>query len=435
MDLGFNAKSMSENANQVVRTLQESGYEAYLVGGCVRDVLIGVEPKDFDVATDAHPDDIVRLFRRSRIIGRRFKIVHVRFGRHEIIEVTTFRAPPNKKSQSWFSRKIRKVAGKRLTDDNAFGRIQDDVQRRDFTINSLYYDPMGEEVIDYLGALDDIQNRNIDLIGNAETRFQEDPVRMLRLLRFKSKLGFKVDARLISQVNQHAHLLESIPAARLFDEVFKFFHSGYAIESWNELKVSPFFEILFPLTAKQIHSTQSQIIERLIVLALKNTDSRVETGKPVIPAFFFSVILWHPLQARLQSLPEATRRRGDVFYQECFNVFAEQSKRIALTKNIASQIVDIWALQRQLEQRKPRTVQKVLANRRFRAAYDFLLLREKIGEVDSQLTDWWTQIQDTPLEQQNAIIDKMSYKQPSAKKRRKFRHSKQKSQVNKQEHK
>lgn len=399
-DLAFDQSWVSKAALQVVSGLQSAGFDGYLVGGCVRDMLLHRQPKDFDITTNAHPQQVKQLFKRARIIGRRFKIVHVRYG-HEVIEVATYRAKPDSAKAKKSHRKPIANSG-RLVDDNVFGTIEQDAVRRDFTINSLYYDPTQEQVVDFLGGVKDLRKNLLRIIGNATERFTEDPARMLRALRFRAKLGFKLESTLLPAIQECAVLLDGIPRARLLTEVLKMFHYGHALSSWHELCRYGLLEKLFPLTARLVTAGENEHgnpTTQMIVLALKNTDQRVAEDKPVIAAFLFAVLLWQPFitelarQQRRTELPaipsvEAMWEAGDV-------VFRKQSCYVTVPRRVSETVLEIWAMQFELEQRLPKAVPILLTRRRFRAAYDFLLLRQQVGEVDAKLAKWWTDIQES----------------------------------------
>lgn len=383
--LGIELSEVSEGAMLVCQTLQKHGYDGYLVGGCVRDWMLGLHPKDFDVATNATPEQIRPLFKRARIIGRRFKLVHVHHKR-EMIEVATYRASPGEET----SHLHKQSQSGRVLRDNVYGSLLEDARRRDFTINALYMDPVAKQVIDFQGGVEDIQNRHLELIGDPDKRFAEDPVRMLRALRFKAKLGFDIPKKLDALIEKHQHHFEEVSNARLFDETFKLFHHAHAVESWHTLCEHDFLSILFPLTEDAIE--HDEMVEDFILRALENTDRRVGQEKPVIPAFFFAVILWHAyLRERNQNPGLPSGREG--VYRAAENVFRKQYPVIAIPKRVSSVIIEIWDMQWHLEQRRVKSIDGLLENRRFRAAYDFLLLREAIGEIGDEIPHWWTRIQ------------------------------------------
>ncbi len=397
-DLPLNQSWISESALQVAKTLQTAGFDGYLVGGCVRDLLLNRHPKDFDITTNANPDQIKRLFRRARIIGKRFKIVHVRFGR-EVIEVATYRAKPDSRRNGFAQSS---GAGRGLSDsgrvlnDNVFGTIDQDSVRRDFTINALYYDPNREEVTDFLGGVKDIRKKVLRMIGNANERFTEDPVRMLRAARFQAKLGFTLEDGLAPAIANCIELLEDVPAARLFDETLKLFHYGHAVASWVELRKHHLAEKLFPLTMQSIAEQTragSNTAEDLIKLALENTDQRIREEKPVIPAFLFAVLLWRPFISEISRKREQKKPFNEALWKSGESVFAKQWHHIAVPRRVSEIVIHIWVMQFELQKPSPKTVQLFLEARWFRAAYDLLSLRHRIGEVDENLVKWWTEIQ------------------------------------------
>lgn len=416
VELGFDKSRVSQNALKVARGLQAAGFDGYLVGGCVRDLLMGRTPKDFDVTTNASPEEIKRIFDRARIIGRRFKIVHVTFGHgrsreREIIEVATYRAMPNSENKSG----ARKDGGRgrpkssssgRILDDNVYGTIDGDAIRRDFTINALYYDPNKEAVIDFVNGIDDLKTKTLRVIGDINTRFSEDPVRMMRVVRFQAKLGLEVGQPILSAIEKNAALLQDVPAARLFEEVLKLFHHSAGTKTWLQLRETLLLYYLFPQTVKCINQEDGDKFESLIFHALNNTDKRVGENKPVIPAYFFAVVLWYPFKIELAKLIEKGVLRNEAFWIASDLVFKQQSNSVTLPLRVKGPAHEIWEMQSLLENRIPRSIERLLENRRFRAAYDFLLLREAIGEVSKELVDWWTKIQNCDVEQRQAMIEK-----------------------------
>ena len=386
---------ISPAALKVLYHLKDAGYEAYLVGGCVRDLLLGHEPKDFDVATNASPEQVNQLFKRSRLIGRRFKLVHVRYGR-EVIEVATFRAPPEAEQH---------VDDQgRIVRDNVFGTLEQDAWRRDFTINALYYNIRDFSIIDYTGGIADLEAGKIRLIGDVETRYREDPVRMLRAIRFVGKLGLLLDDETERLIPQLANLLTDIPAARLFDESLKLYLSGNAAVTHELLCHYGLFDCLFPQTGELLHTEQDGYPRTLLIKALENTDLRIDEGKPVTPAFLFAAILWEPVRQRWQENKARNIPAIPALQQAATDVISEQVKRVAIPKRFTIVSRDIWILQPRLEQRFGKKAFRSLAHPKFRAAYDFLLLRSETGEPLTELADWWTQFQvETEVEQQNMI--------------------------------
>ena len=411
-DLAFDRSWISDAALQVAETLQEAGFDGYLVGGCVRDLLLQRPPKDFDITTDASPEQVRGLFRRARIIGRRFRIVHVRFGR-EVIEVATYRAKPGgtktRKSQTGRADggRIKPVADSgRVVDDNVFGTIEQDAARRDFTINALYYDPNREQVTDFMGGVKDARKNTLRMIGDARGRFTEDPVRMLRALRFRAKLGLDLESGLEPAIADCLRLLDEVPAARLFDETLKMFHYGHAHKSWNELRKHDLVARLFPMSAVVTQEGGDQAALELIEIALQNTDQRVAEGKPVIPAFLFAVLLWRPFLEELARQQPGTPH-SDAVWMAGDAVFARQSRRVAVPRRTSGAVVEIWEMQSRLEARRPRSIPRLLANRRFRAAYDFLMLRWRVGEVDEDVAHWWSDIQECNPQAQQLLIEEL----------------------------
>ncbi len=367
--------------------LKKEGFEAYLVGGCVRDLLLGYEPKDFDVATDADPDQVRKIFRNCRLIGRRFRLAHVHFGK-EIIEVATFRGED-------LNQQEHQVLNKdgRLLRDNVYGTLEQDVWRRDFTVNALYYNIKDFSVIDYVHGMDDHKKGVLKLIGDPTTRFREDPVRMLRAVRFAVKLGFKIDDDTEQTILKLANLLESIPAARLFDEVLKLFMTGYALQTFEMLRHYGLFKVLFPATEKSLEQEQDGFPKLFLIRALQNSDNRIADGKTVTSYFLFSAFLWEPMQ----SLVKEKLADGAVeynAYQEAANeVLGKQVKITAIPKFITTAMREVWTLQPKFNARVATKPARLLSHPRFRAAYDFLVLRSETGSVDPELVNWWTQYQ------------------------------------------
>jgi poly(A) polymerase len=386
---------ISPHALKVLYRLKDAGYEAYLVGGCVRDLLLGHEPKDFDVATNASPEQVNQLFRRSRLIGRRFKLVHVRYGR-EVIEVATFRAPPEAEQH---------VDDQgRIVRDNVFGTLEQDAWRRDFTINALYYNIRDFSIIDYTGGIADLDAGKIRLIGDVETRYREDPVRMLRAIRFIGKLGLMLEDETERLIPQLANLLTDIPAARLFDESLKLYLSGNAAVTHELLCHYGLFDCLFPQTAAVLHTEQDNYPRTLLIKALENTDLRIDEGKPVTPAFLFAAILWEPVRQQWQENKARNIPAIPALQQAATDVISEQVRRVAIPKRFTIVTRDIWVLQPRLEQRFGKKAFRSLAHPKFRAGYDFLLLRSETGEPLTELADWWTQFQMVTEDEQQKMV-------------------------------
>ena len=420
--LGFSRAQIHRNAVKVVSSLQQAGYDGYLVGGCVRDLILGQRPKDFDITTNATPEQICRLFSRARIIGRRFKLVHVRFGR-EVYEVATYRADPGsakktgiKKWLPWGGAKTRLG---RIADDNVFGCIEEDAVRRDFTVNALYYDPHTEEVLDFVDGLGDAQRRQLKVIGVPRRRFAEDPVRMLRVLRFQEKLQLQLEPGLIEAIDACAELIDEVPAARLFDEVLKLFHHAHAAASWRWLQQRGLSGRLFPQLSAFVEADHDPLhTQRLVLLGLENTDRRVQQGKPVIASFLFCVLLWSPFQQTLATLRDKKQPVGQAVWQAADIVFARQSTRVAVPRRVSVPAIEIWQMQSLLERRAPRSIQRTLENRRFRAAYDFLLLRAEVGQVPAETAAWWTRLQQLDASERDRLINDLKQPQSATRQRR-----------------
>ncbi len=382
---------LSPGALAVLDRLQEAGFETQLVGGCVRDLLLDCEPKDYDIATDARPEQVKQVFRRARLIGRRFRLAHVRVGR-EVIEVATYRSDPNAEHDD--APLAGRTAGGRLLSDNVFGTRADDALRRDFTVNGLYYDHRSDTLVDYVGGFSDAQRRLLRAIGEPAHRYREDPVRMLRALRFAAKLDFEIDGPTATPIGELGPLLADVPPARMFDEVLKLFHHGRALPTYELLREYGVFSHLFPDTARLIDGGRHEYAEPLLRRALANTDARVVEGKPVIPAFLFAVVLWAPLRQRLRRYAERGEDGPEALQAAAAEVIERQCARIAIPRRVATPVKEIWAMQATLE-RRPRRAARLLENKRFRAAYDFLLLRAQAGDADAKVAEWWTQYQHT----------------------------------------
>ena len=353
------------------------------MGGCVRDLLLGRTPKDFDVATSARPDDVRALFRRSRIIGRRFRLVHVRAGR-QVFEVATFRA--NHDSEA---------AGPEgmLLHDNVYGTREEDARRRDFTVNSLYYDDRDGSVLDFTGGLDDLRAGLIRSIGDPAVRYREDPVRMLRAVRFAAKLGFRIEAATEARIRELAPLLEGVPAARLFEEILKLFQGGHAVQSLHTLNRYDLFPLLYPETGERLRREPGA--RALLEHALRNTDSRIAEDKPTSPGFLVAALMWEPVRERAEALRghEGTRSRGQALAAAADAAIAAQAERTSVPRRFTAMAREIWTMQPRLENPRPRKVALTIAHPRFRAAYDFLCLRAESGEPLAERAAWWTRAQ------------------------------------------
>ncbi|MCH9670312.1 MAG: polynucleotide adenylyltransferase PcnB [Gammaproteobacteria bacterium] len=380
--------NVSESALKVLYRLKKGGHEAYLVGGCVRDLLLERIPKDFDVATDASPEQVKELFRNCRLIGRRFRLAHVRFGR-EIVEVATFRAPHDDQDEQLSD-------SGRVLSDNVYGTRETDAARRDFTINSMYYDIRDFSVLDFANGLEDLRAGLIRMIGDPLLRYREDPVRMLRALRFAAKLDFELESETHEGVLELGYLLEDIPAARLFDECLKLFLSGHALASFDILRKYELFDYLFPQTEGSIARAESDVPLALLRQAMINTDERIAEGKPVTPGFLFAALLWEPVRTKAEQAADAVENNDQrsALEQAIGDVFAMQTQQVSVPRRFSTMAREIWMLQSRLEQRRPRDIGRLVTHPRFRAAYDFLVLRGQAGEPGMEaLGTWWTEYQ------------------------------------------
>jgi poly(A) polymerase len=423
---------ISGNALKVLYRLRDGGYQAFLVGGCVRDLLIGIQPKDFDIATDASPEEVRRLFRNSRLIGRRFRLAHVRFG-PQIIEVATFRASNaptldpeldgiaeeeaddnldengdinGNVAEPDDPRDLDRVHDDRgrLLRDNVYGTIDQDVWRRDFTCNALYYNIEDFSIWDYVGGVEDIRARTIRLIGDPETRYREDPVRMLRAVRFEAKLGFSIHESARAPFATLAGLLEHIPPARLLDEFQKLFLAGFGRRSFDLLREHGLLEHLFPATAEHLAAEQDGTSLALIRAGLANTDQRVAEGRAVTPMFLFAVMLFGPVSAAAQRRFESGVHPGVAIAEAVDEVVGQQNRRIGIPKRFSIPMRELLALQPRFHRRDGRRALGFLAHPRFRAAYDFLLLRAEAGAEDPEIARWWTELQTLTPEQQHERV-------------------------------
>jgi poly(A) polymerase len=375
---GIDPKLVSSNAVRVTNTLQQAGFKAFLVGGAVRDLLLGVKPKDFDIATDATPEQVKKLFRRAFIIGRRFQIVHVMFGQ-DLLEVTTFRGASSEDAP--------KDEHGRVLRDNTFGEQHEDAVRRDFTINAMYYDPATQTVLDYHGGMDDIRNKTLRIIGVPEARFREDPVRLLRVVRFAAKLKFTIAPETRAPIAVMAPLINNVPAARVFDEMLKLLMSGHAWACLQQLRKEGLHHGLLPLLDVVM---EQPLGEKFVRLALANTDERVKQGKGVSPGFLFASLLWHQVLEKWKAYQAAGEYPIPALHLAADDVLNTQTDTLALQRKIAADMRDIWAMQPRFDRRVGKTPYKLLEHPRMRAGYDFLLLRCASGEIDQELSDWWT---------------------------------------------
>ncbi|RIX45176.1 MAG: polynucleotide adenylyltransferase PcnB [Rhodocyclales bacterium GT-UBC] len=403
---GITRDRISSGSRRVCETLQQHGHKAYVVGGAVRDLLIGAEPKDFDIATDATPEEVRRHFRRARIIGRRFQIVHVMMGQ-ETLEVTTFRGLLDEKTKT--------DEHGRVLHDNVFGSHAEDAARRDFTANALYYDPATEAVIDYHHGVGDLKAKTLRMIGEPRARYREDPVRMLRAVRLAAKLGLSIDPEAKKPIREMAGLLENVPAARLFDEMLKLLTSGHSVKCITQLRDEGLHHGLLPLLDVILEQPMG---EKFVMLSLANTDARVRKGKGISPGFLFATLLWHEVLANWEKRKAKGEPKIPALYQAMDDVLDVQGEKLAITRRIAGDIKDIWALQPRFEQRAGKRPYALLEQPRFRAGYDFLLLRAESGELDIEVGEWWTRFQNAEGEER---ADMLLPEQAADKKKRRRR--------------
>ncbi len=407
--LGIAAQQLSPGARFVIDTLQQHGHVAYVVGGGVRDLLVGFSPKDFDIATDAHPEPIKAIFKqRCQLIGRRFRLAHVRFQR-EIIEVSTFRASPTDDQSTTTISQHGLV-----TRDNTFGSLEEDALRRDFTVNALYYDPNVNQVIDFFNGIADIQQRKLRIIGDPSVRYQQDPVRLLRAIRLACKLSFHWVEGSVEAIAELAPLLAHIPAPRLFDEWLKLFLSGHAEVTLKALQEYQLLSYLLPMTASHWQKTSHHA---LIIKAAQDTDTRLRVGKSVTPAFLLAAFLWHPFQNQL-ALADQGIPFNLITQQAADRVLAQQLSVLSIPKRFTLPMREIWDMQYRLEHRHGQRAYRLLSHPRFRAAYDFLLLREFSQEIPDGLGQWWTEFQSSDAEQQQLLVSVLAKNSNPAKKKR-----------------
>jgi poly(A) polymerase len=406
--------NISEHALKVLYRLKGAGFQAHLVGGGVRDLLLGREPKDFDVATDALPEQVKQVFRNCRLIGRRFRLAHVHFG-PEIIEVATFRALGGEEEIEGGDRLIQDG---RIMRDNVYGTIAEDAWRRDFTVNGLYYNIEDFSVVDYVGGMEDLQAGVLRLIGEPMQRFREDPVRMLRAVRFAAKLGFRLHPDTEAAMLELAPLLADMPPARLFEETIKLFLAGHAVQTYELLRHYRLFGYLFPQTEHSLEREEQGFPLTLVTRALANTDGRIAEGKSVTPAFLFAALLWEPLRQIAEEMRTDEMGELDVLYHAGNEVVVRQAKRVALPKRFSLPMREIWALQPRFELRSGTRPQRFLAHPRFRAAYDFLLLRAEAGEAPEELAQWWTEFQSMNAEEQQRATRRTGTAKPRRRRRR-----------------
>lgn len=389
---GIQSRHVSDNACKVIERLQQAGHAAYIVGGSIRDLLLDHRPKDFDVATSATPEEVRELLRNARLIGRRFRLAHVRFGR-EIIEVATFRGGGEDDSEH------REVEQGRLVRDNVYGTEPEDAERRDFTINALMYDPATETIRDHVGGYEDVLARRLRLIGDPVTRYREDPVRLLRAVRFMVKLNLTVEPATAGPMVSMAPLLRDIPPARLFEEILKLFLSGCAWPTYQALVRQALWKELFPNLFDDPANPPA-----LVEQALKNTDQRVAEGLPVTPGFLFAAFLWPRVKARADQLVDQGMAPVEALAEAGEEAIVAQARHVAIHRRFSTMSKEIWCMQPRFEKRRGKRALRLINERRFRAAYDFLLLRVLEEPELKELADWWTQIQAVDNEEKVEMV-------------------------------
>jgi poly(A) polymerase len=429
-------RNISPNALRVLYRLHEGGYQAFLVGGCLRDLLLGVEPKDFDVATSARPEEVKRLFRNCRLIGRRFRLAHVFYGQ-EIIEVATFRAAsapsqgeeteddpdilpevgasednPVDEEESRFERdrdadqpvdRVLDDQG-RILRDNSYGNISEDVWRRDFTCNGLYYNIQDFSLWDYVGGMEDIAARRLRLIGDPAARYREDPVRMLRAARFEAKLGFQLETTTEVQIAECRQLLTEVPAARLFDETLKLFLTGHGVRSLEVLRQRGLLAVLYPGVDHYLAQHPGSAVENLLRAGLADTDARVAADKSVTPTFLFTLLLYGPIAAYIEKQPQEKWGEVGTILDGCDHALAQAQRRITIPRRFSLGVRDMFALQPQLEYPRSRRVLRLLEQPRFRAAFDLLHLRAQVGMAAPEVVQWWIALQTAGPDQQMEMV-------------------------------
>jgi len=405
---------ISPSALKVLYRLHEHDYGAYLVGGGVRDLMLGREPKDFDIATDATPEEVRKLFKNCRLIGRRFRLAHIRYGR-EIIEVATFRAPHDGAEHHDQAH----VEDGRILRDNVYGTLEQDVWRRDFTVNALYYNIADFSVIDYTGGVENLEQGKLHLIGDPAERYKEDPVRMLRAVRFAAKLGFNIDADSENAIHDMGGLLKEVSPARMFDEMLKLFHGGCAAQTFELLRHYDLFQYLFPETDTRLDSEQGEIMLPLISLALNNTDLRIQDGKSVNPAFLIAILLWQAVVEKREAMMADGVPPFPAMQQAGQQVMSQQQRYLSIPRRFSLVAKEIWVMQLRLPNRQGKRPLVLLAMQRFRAAYDFLCLRGQSGEDELQeICEWWTRFQEENAEDKKSMLRPEKHRRRRPRKRK-----------------
>jgi poly(A) polymerase len=400
-DYQLNDHLVSLNALKTLKRLHDMKHECYIVGGSVRDMLVGKIPKDFDIATDARPEQMRKIFRNCRLIGRRFRLAHIYFS-NEIIEVATFRA-----SDSDNKKNVHTDAEGMILHDNIYGTLAEDALRRDFTINALYYDPLTDTIIDFVDGLSDIKHQTIRLIGDPTTRYREDPVRILRAIRFAAKLDFSIETNTAIGIKKIKHLISNVASARLFEEMLKLFFSGHAYNTYQQLVQHDLLTILFP-PLKELTAENAIRFARLFTIACQNTDERLANGKNINPGFLLAVLLWLPLQEEMKKNYDAAQIPPQLpailLDQSIHAVLQNQLSLLAIPKRFTQVMREIWELQSRFVRRHPRTIDRLLEHPRFRAAYDLLVLRTIIENDVKEVANWWTTFQGAALVDRHNMI-------------------------------
>jgi poly(A) polymerase len=391
---GIARDSISPGALKVTQSLQSAGFKAYVVGGAVRDLLLGGVPKDYDVATDATPEEVHRIIRRSRIIGRRFRLVHCMFGR-DTVEVATFRGSDTGKGADGDEDGaddglIQKDAQGRILRDNRFGSQAEDAERRDFTINAMFYDPATESVFDYHGGVADVQAKRIRIIGDPVQRYREDPIRMLRAIRFAAKLGFSIEPATRAPIRKLGELLGNVPPSRLFEEMLKLLLSGHALDAVKQLRGEGLHHGLLPMLDVIL---EQPLGERFVTLALKQTDERIREEKSISPAFLFAALLWHEVLATWKAREAAGERPASALFTAMDEVLDAQYKKLAIARRFTITMKEVWSLQPRFDNYSGKRPLRLLEHPRFRMAFDFLVLRAESGEAPAETADWWEKFQ------------------------------------------
>ena len=426
-------KKMSKNALKVLHRLNSSGYQAFLVGGGVRDMLLGLSPKDFDIATDATPEEIAGLFKNCRLVGRRFRLAHVLFGR-EVIEVATFRAAHHDTKESQQPSRSGKIEKSKvsaqglLVRDNVYGSLEEDAVRRDFTINALYYCAKDFTVRDSVGGIEDLERRQLRLIGDPVERYTEDPVRILRAIRLSAKLDLKIEEKTAAPIKTMSEMLEHVSPARLWDECNKLLLAGHAYQTWQMLLDHQVAVHLFPQTTDYFKSNHDY--QQFVSRALKNTDKRISQSQPVTPAFLFAVFLWQALQSQTEKLQNRGFSSYDAGQKAAGKIIDRQRNSIAIPKRFSIIMREIWSLQYRLHNRRKKNVDSLIQHPRFRAAYDFLCLRANEDSTLTELAKWWTDFQEAHVEKRQELL-----KQASGNPQKKRRYNRRKKYPNKKSHK